>query len=98
MARPKVKFLGEECSVEFRKYQNGRTALELICEDGSPMAVATVNIPEVPINEHHVFVKDWSENEGMAKALTDAGYIKPTGHLQKTGHVHAVIAELLIKE
>lgn len=98
MARPKVFFRHEECSVTFRKYSNGRTALELICDDGSPMAVATVNVPDVQINEHHVFIKDWSENEGMTAALTAAGYIKPTGHLQKVGFCHAVIAELLIRE
>lgn len=98
MARPKVLFLGENCTVDFRKYPNGRTALELICEDGSPMAVATCNIPEASLNEHHVFIKNWSENEGMAAALAKAGYIKPTGFLQKTGFCHAVIAELLIKE
>lgn len=71
----KVNFLGEECSVRTERYANGRPRISLICEDGSPMAIATVNIPEVEIPESTAFIKDYSENEGMVQALQEAGVI-----------------------
>lgn len=71
----KVIFLGEACSVKLGKYPNGRTAIELICEDGSPMATATINIPEIVLEPNEVILKTYSENEGMLEALREAGIV-----------------------
>lgn len=45
-----------------------------------PIAKATTNLPDEPCEENEVFVKDYSENEGMTEALIDAGIIheRPT--------------------
>jgi len=47
-------------------------------EDGSPVAKATTNMPEVSIGEYDIIVKDYMENEGMMGALVNAGVVDPT--------------------
>lgn len=64
---------------EFEEYANkGRTAISFY-EDGMPFARLTVNLPDQHLNEGEVFVKDWSENQGLVEALVEAGYLIPTG-------------------
>ena len=72
----KVKFNGAECDVVFDQYENGRTAIRLT-ENGSPFATATINDPEIWLEPGQVIIKDYSENEGMVKALQDAGIVQP---------------------
>ncbi len=45
--------------------------------DNQMVAVATVNIPDYPCEGNQVYVKDYSENDGMIKALICAGIVKP---------------------
>jgi hypothetical protein len=70
-----VKFLGEECSIEVAKYGNGRTAILLQCQNGEPMATATINLPDESLKKGEAFIKDYSENEGMLEALREAGIV-----------------------
>lgn len=91
----RVRFKGWDCIVEKRQYENGRPALQLIdAEDGSPIATATVNLPDVPLGKNEVAIKDWSENEGMLAALTEAGVVKPTGQTIRSGFVEVPVCEL----
>lgn len=99
----KVKFLGEDCTIEFSKYlmkqeghDEGQTVIQLVCPNGEPMAVATVNIPEYPLNDGYVLIKNWSENEGIYGALRDAEIIGPQVGRLPTGYVDALICPLLI--
>lgn len=48
-------------------------ALQLICDDGEPWTTASVNMGHCP--DGCMFIKDWSENEGMVEALKEAGVI-----------------------
>jgi hypothetical protein len=90
-----VRFKDWDCIVQKCQYGNGRPALQLIdANDGDPIATATVNLPDVPAGPNEVFIKDYSENEGMLKALTDAGVIKPTGDSVRSGFVTVPRAEL----
>ena len=98
MRLPTVRFRNQDCPIEQLYYGNDRTALKLLCEDGSPMAVATVNPPDDDLPEGHVFIKNWSENEGMLDALVVAGVVEPTGRTVETGWVHADECKLLIEE
>jgi hypothetical protein len=41
-----------------------------------PYCVATVNLPELSINDDEVFIKDYSENEGIMQSLIDSSIIK----------------------
>lgn len=91
----RVRFRDWDCIVRKREYANGRPALVLVdAEDGSPIAAATVNLPDVTLGRNQVAIKDWSENEGLLKALTAAGVVKPTGQTVRSGFVEAPICEL----
>lgn len=94
-----VEFCGYVCDITERKYPNGRIGLVLTDatpgdEFGFPVATATVNLPDYPVPDNHVLIKDWSENEGMYKILLNAGVIKPMITLVPTGYVHAYLCEL----
>jgi len=66
--------------VRFGRYATGEIAMQIVdLEVCDLVANATVNIvqwgaPRAP--EGHVWVKTWSENEGMADALVAAGVIE----------------------
>lgn len=83
----KVTFLGIPCVLAFHQYQKGGgTAIQLFDEEtGDPMCTATVNVlgANIPSKQkcldaghpEHVLIKDCDENEGMLKALQDAGVV-----------------------
>lgn len=69
---PTVEFLGEPCTMEIKQYENGRTAIQLWCEEG-PMAAATKNVPEINLEKDEILVPNYSEFDGMPYALEKAG-------------------------
>lgn len=73
-----VKFLGTDCLIKTMKYnRTNHTCIQLYdMENGSPFATATVNLPGIRLpHDHAVFIKDYSENDGMANSLIEAGVI-----------------------
>ena len=91
-----VTFHNWTCNVERTKYYDGNIALQLIdAEDGAPVAMATVNLPDAPLEPNHVYIKNWSENEGVLAALVEAGIVRDTGIYMATGIVLANVCELL---
>lgn len=91
----KVLFLGEQCSVQIDKYAgNGRPAIQLICADGEPMTVATVNIPDCPVPSGYVLIKDYSENRGIYQALLDADVIEPRTLEVPAGRTDVLLCKL----
>jgi hypothetical protein len=59
------------------KYANGRTALRGIdSETGEVIGTFTVNIPDFPLKDDEVLIKDYSENRGVLKTLTESKYVK----------------------
>lgn len=92
-----VKFNQWSCNIIIRNYGNGRPALQLMdAEDGSPVAVATINIPEENLKENEVIIKDYSENAGMYNALLDAGIISEQKRAVASGYIIAPVCDLLI--
>jgi hypothetical protein len=79
MTRIAVTFKEWECILVPRYYSNGRKAISLVSDDDmrEPIAVATVNLPEVPMDDDHVAIKDYSENEGMALMLVQNDIVYP---------------------
>lgn len=68
----RVKFKEWDCILEGDYYlNNNRKAIQLFSGDElhEPVATATVNIPEAFLEEDEVFIKDYSENEGMKDCL-----------------------------
>jgi len=92
----KVKFMDVDCSIEWQQYQQGGVAIQLWCEDG-PMGKATVCMPEYPLGENQVIIKDYAENAGMLKALVDAGVVKDTGNVAPSGYIVGNVCDLLVK-
>lgn len=95
----KVKYKNYDCLVKFSQYNyGGGTAIQLIdANDGELVAVATVNLPEQPLGEDEVFIKDYSENEGMADFLVKEGIIELTGEHVQTGYVSVPKCKLKVK-
>lgn len=93
-----VRFLGEDCPVTFAQYSNGQTAITLSCEDGSPMATASVCLEThdgAPLRNDQTYIKEWGGNTGMVKALVDAGIVYDTGKLVKCGFCEASLVTIL---
>lgn len=92
-----LKYFQGECNLSFGKYENGRLALSLVDpEDGLPIARVSVNIPDQPLCDDEIFVKDYSENEGMEEFLKSNGIASPTYRWVPSGHISCQAFKLLI--
>jgi hypothetical protein len=104
-----VRFKKWNCSIHFGKYADSdRTAIILrnarpMIEDGIlhhpgsvPIAVATVNMPNVFLKDKEIIIKNWSENEGILDVLVKANIISKPKWLTLTGFVHADVCDLLV--
>ncbi len=72
-----VNFRGFKCVVDTTKtYRNERPAIILTdAEDGSGVAYASVNVPNVELDHGEVAIKNYSENEGILNVLVQADII-----------------------
>jgi hypothetical protein len=71
---PKVRFCDLDCDIQVHSYNStGAPALQLMNPEVGPVATATVNMPDVALAADEVLIKDYSENQGMAKAFEEAG-------------------------
>ena len=96
MPNVNVKFKVWDTIVRREEYANGRTALVLVdALDGSPIATASVNLPDVELAEDEVCIKDYSENEGMLDALVREGIVSETVRHVPSGFVTIPICKLL---
>lgn len=80
--------------LEFNKYANDRTAIQLMSETEGPIAMATVNIPDATLAEDEIIIKDYSENEGMAEFITENNIGTPTGRYVSSGFVTCPVFKL----
>ncbi|MGH8303224.1 MAG: hypothetical protein ACRET5_17380 [Steroidobacteraceae bacterium] len=83
--------------IRFGRYGSGEIALKVVDEEGDTQYVATASL--VPQGgpypgEYAVWLKGWSENEGVPKALADAGIVTLTGRRNLAGFAEAEHAEL----
>ncbi len=98
MDKTSVKFKRWNCRIEKLTYSTtGRTALHLIdIVDGSPVATATVNIPEVELANDEVIIKDYSENQGMLDVLLENNIVGQPIRWVSSGFVKLPVCQLLI--
>jgi hypothetical protein len=90
-----VKFKNWVCKMQIGCYSNKRVAIALIdAENYEPIATATVNLPEVKLKSDETIVKDYSENEGMLKALTDVGIVTKVVRRVRTGYVECPVCKV----
>jgi len=91
-----IEFKGRLCRVVLSKYESERPEIRLLaCDDGSDIAQASVDLPRVGCPEGHTFIKDWSENKGMLRALINAGIVEDTTIRVATGFVEAALVSVL---
>jgi len=92
----KIRFKEWDCLLKFSQYSNGRPAIELIGEfDFSPIAKATINLPDIDLKKDEVCIKDYSENEGMLKTLINSGIVSVPIAFVKSGFVKIPIVKLM---
>jgi hypothetical protein len=91
-----VQFKKWPCELHFGKYSNNRIAIQLVsADDTTPIAVATVNLPNEDLGHDEVFIKDYAENEGMLAALVGAGVVSAPIGMVRTGFVKIPKVKLL---
>jgi len=74
-----------------------RIALPLYAvEDGSLVAVATVNLPELARAADEVVIKEYRENEGLLGLLVAAGVVRPPLRDMQSGYVTRYVCRCLL--
>lgn len=76
------------------EYMYGGTAIMAETPDGEPAFVLSVYLDGTALFPGEFWVKDWSENEGIAEELERRGIIEFTGDKARTGFVVAKAATL----
>jgi hypothetical protein len=91
-----LKYFVGSVDLILSEYQtNGTTALVLrSSETGEPIAKVSVNIPDDLPAPGRIWVKGWSENEGMHDWLMSTGLATPTGRARSCGDAMAIEYEL----
>lgn len=78
-------------------YIDGSTCLSLVdAHDCSPIARCTAALQNEVPPDGHVFIKDWSENEGMLEFLVKNGVVEDTTDRIPTGFVKVAVCKLLV--
>jgi hypothetical protein len=74
----KTKYCDENVDLIAQEYANGRVALQIYgSRTREPILTATVNLPDTPCRHDEVFIKDYSENEGVLAWIIKAKVIRP---------------------
>lgn len=93
----KMKFNGFEGVVVKASYHNDRSLALLLMEEddlqGYPIATITVNMRVPGLPENWQYVKDYSENSGMLKALQDADLVTNIHGYRKSGFIESPLVE-----
>lgn len=93
----KMKFNGFEGVVVKASYHTDRSLALLLMEEddlqGYPIATITVNMGVPGLPENWQYVKDYSENTGMLKALQDAGLVTNVHGHRQSGFIEAPLVE-----
>lgn len=91
----KTQFIDEIVSLCAEKYVDESIAIKAYSKFCEPMFTATV-CADKPPSPGCVWLKGWSENEGIPEALVKAGVVELTGKTIQCGYVDAVEARLLV--
>jgi hypothetical protein len=74
-------------------YYNGNLAIRALCIDGSPAFTATVNLDEVLPNGY-VYIKNYSENEGVLTFLMNLGIVTKIIRYVQSGYVSIPVCQI----
>jgi hypothetical protein len=98
MEKKILNYKGYDCKLVKREYQEGGSPA-LCLEDpitGEPIAVATINVPELELPKDVVVIKDYSENEGMLDFLIQNKIVEEPMEYIPLGFILAPICKLLV--
>lgn len=71
-------YAGQRLRLKTSAYRdNGALAVIVETTDGEPFATVSCNLPGTVLPPGGFWLKDWSENEGIAKSLIDQRLIEP---------------------
>lgn len=85
--RLKSLYSDTDVSPQFGRYSDGSLAILLIdLETNETESVVTVAL-EIPPADGCVYLKSWSENEGVPECLEALGLVEPTGRTVPSGFV-----------
>jgi hypothetical protein len=91
----KVTLFGEELIMELHHFNNGRIALLLVDDYGEPYTKININIPEMPLDDDEIVVKNYGENKGILEQLIAQGIVTDTGKRVQTGYVKSPVCKLV---
>jgi len=93
----KTKYSESNVDLSWGQYSNGRKALQIIdTEDGCPIMVATVNVPEEPLAENETIIKNYSENEGVLDFLQENKIVGQVKREIRIGFVSCQVVDVLV--
>lgn len=95
----KTKYIEAEAELRVAKYPNGRKAIYFVdAETKEELLIATTNLPNHRLPPGHVFIKDYSENEGILSEMIRLGLCKPSAKTAASGFVEIPMVELTLPE
>jgi hypothetical protein len=92
-----TEYMHRKAALKFSAYRENQAVAMLLVDPktGEKLLTATVNLPVKPA-EGCVWLKTWSENQGVVDNLIKAGVISLTGAVAHTGHAVALEGRLLV--
>lgn len=79
------------------KYTDESVAVIAITDDGEKLTNISVNMNTPPSIPNAIYIKDYSENEGLVIQLEEAGLVTPTGLTMSSGWVEVAEYEMTPK-
>ena len=98
-----VQFKDWRCRLYLASYSDGNTALSMYdTEDGSAITRVSLNLAPVEAelleDRALIYLKDYSENEGMLDLLVAEGIVERTGHTRQSGYIEAPLVRIIDPE
>ena len=94
----KTNYCNSEGIFQTGRYSNGRLGIVFIDHiTGEPLLKITVNVPEIQIMENEIIIKDYSENEGVARWLIDEKLVEPEFRTEANDFVFFLIFKITDK-
>lgn len=91
--RNKFRFRKEDLYLEFEKYDADKSvALVIRDEMGAPYATLSIRITDqAKLEDGEFAIKNYTENEDIAKTVFETGWFEDTGKRVRTGYVEVPI-------
>lgn len=97
----KTKYVDAKVRLVFSRYESNHTiSMNGVSEEGEPLFTATVCLKGVFPAKNCICLKQWGENEGLIRALEEAGVIELTGRFMEVNPFSDIVMEgkLLVPE